>query len=117
MTIGGVEALAGEVGVAPELVRAGGRVFASGRASAKPQEQLGRWTDGAVVDGSSRASYRNRSTRRRRRDRRAIRNPGHVSQIGRSFSWMVARGPVVRRDLEIAVSVSRGSTRITIQKA
>src|SRR3989442_1345562 len=49
--------------------------------------------------------------------RRAIRNPGHVSQFGRSFSWMVARGPAIRRDLEIAVSVSRGHTRITIQES
>jgi len=39
-----------------------------------------------------------------------------VSQFGRSFSWVAARGPAVRRDLEVAVSVRRGQTRIPIQE-
>jgi len=108
MTIGGVEPLAGEVGVAPELVRAAGRVFASGRASANRKEQLGRWTDGAVVRSDRRGELPESeyATARVEEIRRAIRIRDHVSQIGRSFSWMVARGPVVRRDLEIAVSVA-----------
>jgi len=48
--------------------------------------------------------------------RRVLRNAGQVSQFGRSFSWIAARGPAIRRDLEVAVSVRRGQTRITIQE-
>src|SRR6266487_4251351 len=36
--------------------------------------------------------------------RRVLRNAGQVSQFGRSFSWIAARGPAIRRDLEVAVS-------------
>src|SRR2546425_1562519 len=49
--------------------------------------------------------------------RRVMRNPGMVSQFGRSFSWMIARGPAIRRDMEVAVSVRRGQTRITVQES
>jgi hypothetical protein len=48
--------------------------------------------------------------------RRVLRNAGQVSQFGRSFSWIAAPRQAIRRDLEVAVSVRRGQTRITIQE-
>src|SRR4029077_2827376 len=48
--------------------------------------------------------------------RSVMRNAGLVSQFGRSFSWVAARGPAIRRDLEIAVAMSRGQTGITVQE-
>ena len=45
-----------------------------------------------------------------------LRNAGQISQFGRSFSWIAARSQAIRRDLEIAVSVRRGQTRMTIQE-
>jgi serine/threonine protein kinase len=48
--------------------------------------------------------------------RRVLRNPGQVSQVGRSFSWAVTRSGPPRRDLEVAVSVRRGHTRITVRE-
>ncbi len=118
MTIGGVEALAGEVGVAPELVRAAAAYSPPG---ALPPNRTNNWVAGPtellferIVEGELPESEYATLVEE---IRRAIRNPGHVSQFGRSFSWMVARGPAIRRDLEIAVSVSRGQTRITIQES
>ena len=50
--------------------------------------------------------------------RRSVGNVGQVSQFGRSFSWVATRrgGSASARDLEIAVSVRGGETRITIQE-
>jgi hypothetical protein len=48
--------------------------------------------------------------------RRVLGNVGQVSQFGRSFSWVAARRGASQRDLEIAVSVRGGRTRITIQE-
>jgi serine/threonine protein kinase len=48
--------------------------------------------------------------------RRVVNNPGQVSQLGRSFSWVVTRSLPPRRDLEVAVSVRGGHTRITIRE-
>ncbi len=39
---------------------------------------------------------------------------GQVSQMGRSFSWTGTRGQ--RRDLEVAVSVCGGRTRVIVQE-
>src|SRR3989441_752692 len=115
---GRFEALAGEVGVAPELVRAAAAYSPPG---ALPPNRKNNWVAGPmelfferVIDGELPESEYATLVEL---IRRAIRNPGHVSQFGRSFSWMVARGPAIRRDLEIAVSVSRGQTRITIQES
>jgi len=45
-----------------------------------------------------------------------LRNVGQVSQFGRSFSWVATRRGSAQRDLEVAVSVRGGRTRITIQE-
>jgi serine/threonine protein kinase len=122
MTIGGVEALAGEVGVAPELVRAAAE---SMQAPYVPPGSLApnstnHWVAGPtelfferVIEGELPEHEYYAVVEE---IRRVMRNTGQVSQFGRSFSWIAARGPGLRRDLEVAVSVRRGQTRITIQE-
>jgi transposase-like protein len=129
MTIGGVQALAGEVGVAPDLVRAAAESLRAaaeslqtphGAPGALAPNRTNPWVAGPtelfferVIDGelpeSEYATVVDEI-------RRVLRNAGQVSQFGRSFSWIAARGPAIRRDLEVAVSVRRGQTRITIQE-
>ena len=48
--------------------------------------------------------------------RRTLKNVGTVSQLGRSFSWAATRSGSPHRDLEVAVSVRGGRTRITIHE-
>ncbi len=123
MTIGGVEALAGEVGVAPQVVRAAAESLQApyvAPGSLAPN-RINRWVSGPteilferVVEGElPESEYATMVDE----IRRVMRNPGMVSQFGRSFSWMIARGPAVRRDMEVAVSVRRGQTRITVQES
>ena len=49
--------------------------------------------------------------------RRVIGQLGLVSQLGRSFSWSTSRGVSSRRDMEVAVSVRGGRTRIAVQES
>jgi serine/threonine-protein kinase len=122
MTIGGVEALAAEVGIKPEIVRAAAGAIAPARsnvpAAAAP---LNPWIGGPtmlvferVVEGElPEAEFASVVDEIRRLTRKV----GLVSQLGRSFSWVASR-PVDsgRRDLEISVVVRNGRTRITIQE-
>jgi len=115
MTIGGVEALAAEVGIAPNVVRAAAQSLSLEPPRRNP------W-----IDGPTSLSYE-RVVEGELPDtewqvlvdeiRRVLKNAGQTSQFGRSFSWVAARGSAVRRDLEIAVSVRGGRTRITIQES
>ena len=123
MTIGGVEALAGEVGIAPDTVRAAAASLRpSGTvpvASVQPPVRSNPWIWGPtrvaverIVDGEvpeSEYSVMVDETRR------MLQNVGQVSQLGRSFSWVASPGATQRR-LEIMVSVRGGRTRITIQE-
>jgi protein kinase-like protein len=123
MTIGGVEALAGEVGIAPDVVRAAAeslRVPSDAAAAAlepvRPNAWLGgptrllleRVVEGELPDAEWQALVDE--------IRRVLRNVGQVSQFGRSFSWVATRRGSSQRDLEIAVSVRGGRTSITIQE-
>ena len=121
MTIGGVQALADEVGVAPELVRAAADSMQVPAPYVPPTvNRVNHWVAGPtevfferVVDGELPESEYAAVVEE---IRRTMRNAGSVSQFGRSFSWIAARGPSIRRDLEVAVTVRRGQTRITIQE-
>jgi len=125
MTIGGVQALAGEVGVASEIVRAAAESLQAPAPyvppGALPPNRTNHWVAGPteilferVIDGElPESEYATMVDE----IRRVMRNPGMVSQFGRSFSWMIARGPAIRRDMEVAVSVRRGQTRITVQES
>ena len=126
MTIGGVQALAGEVGVAPEIVRAAAESLQAPPPSpyvtpgSLAPNRTNNWVAGPtelfferVIEGELPESEYATVVEE---IRRVLRNAGQVSQFGRSFSWVAARGPAIRRDLEVAVSVRRGQTRITIQE-
>src|SRR3989441_9478557 len=124
MTIGGVQALAGEVGVAPEIVRAAAESLQVPAPyvppGALPPNRTNNWVGGPtellferVIEGELPESEYATVVEE---IRRVLRNAGQVSQFGRSFSWIAARGPAIRRDLEVAVSVRRGQTRVTIQE-
>jgi len=118
MTIGGVEALAAEVGIAPETVRAAAHVVSSpvalvprahNRLIGGPTKILfERVVDGELPETEYSALVEE--------IRRVVGQVGMVSQLGRSFSWSTARGLASRRDLEVAVSVRGGRTRIAVQE-
>ena len=119
MTIGGVEALAAEVGIAPETVRAAAQAVPA-RAAAVTPARHSRVIGGPtkilferVVDGELPETEYSALVEE---IRRVVGQVGMVSQLGRSFSWSTARGLASRRDLEVAVSVRGGRTRIAVQE-
>jgi serine/threonine protein kinase len=126
MTIGAVEALAGEVGVAPELVRAaadGLRRPATPHPPGRPANMPNPWISGPtrllferVIDGElPETEYETVVDELRQ----ILQDAGQVSQFGRSFTWTTVRGGPnsgVRRSLEITVSIRSGRTRITVQE-
>jgi hypothetical protein len=116
-----VQALAGEVGVTPDLVRAAADSLQTPTPYVTPgANRTNPWVAGPtelffehVIDGELPESEYATVVEE---IRRTLRNGGQISQFGRSFSWIAARSPGIRRDLEIAVSIRRGQTRITIQE-
>jgi len=122
LTIGGVEALAAEVGIAPEVVREAARSLSPSRAAEAPAAapRANRWLGGPttllferVVEGElPETEYQVMVDE----IRRVLQNVGQVSQLGRSFSWVLTRGGSSRRDLEVAVSVRGGRTRIAVRE-
>jgi hypothetical protein len=127
MTIGGVEEIAREVGIPVELVRS---VAQSLEARATPTAPAGT----AVGETNRRNPFLGAPTRlvyERVVDgelpdaefpllvdeiRRALRNVGQVSQLGRSFAWTMGRGSGSTRSVEVVVTVRGGTTRITVQE-
>jgi len=122
MTIGAVEALAAEVGIAPDVVRAAADSLrpSPGAVTAPPEPiRSNPWVGGPttivierVVEGElpeTEYSVLVDETRR------GLKNVGQVSQLGRSFSWVASPGGT-GRNLEIVVSVRGGRTRVTIQE-
>jgi uncharacterized membrane protein len=120
LTIGGVEALAAEVGIAPQTVRAAANAVASAAPPAAPARHsrviggptkilFERVVEGELPDTEYSALVEE--------IRRIIGQVGMVSQLGRSFSWSTSRGVSSRRDLEVAVSVRGGRTRIAVQES
>ena len=125
MTIGGVEALAGEVGIAPELVRSAARSVTTRRPdtdvapiqSPAKNPWVGAPTrlvyDRVVAGELSTADFPVLVDEIRRRTG----NVGQTSTLGNSLTWSSSQGyGGARRDLEVAVSIRRGRTRITIQE-
>ena len=124
MTVGGIEALAAEVGIAPETVRRAARSVVAGpetpapaldRAN-KPNLWVGAPTSLAferVVEGELPEAEFPVLVEE---IRRMTNHPGQVSQLGRSFSWNSMRGGGSTRNLEVAVSVRAGRTRITVRE-
>jgi hypothetical protein len=48
--------------------------------------------------------------------RASMEEAGMVSQLGRSFTWTLPKGPSGTRNVEISVSVRAGRTRIVVQE-
>src|SRR5437870_9536128 len=121
MTIGGVEALAAEVGIARDVVRAAAQSLTpAGAVAPSEPPRSNRWLGGPttllferVVEGEVPDSEWLGMVDE---IRRALKNVGQVSQFGRSFSWVAARRGASQRDLEVAVSVRGGHTRIPIRE-
>lgn len=122
MTLGGLEALGAEVGVAPGLVRAAARSLATptapGAVVAPPKwrrllggpstllfERIveGELPETAFPDVVDEIRYR-------------MQHVGQVSQLGRSFSWVMSQTVGRRRDVEVSVSVRGGRTRIVVRE-
>ncbi len=124
MTLGGVEALGAEVGIAPDRIReAALAVRRPGDGSAlatSASEANNRWLNGPtrialerVVDGElPEAEYASLVDE----IRYLLKNGGQVSQLGRSFAWSPSRSEYLRRDLEVVVTVRGGKTRITVME-
>jgi hypothetical protein len=125
MTIGGVEALGGEVGVAPELVRAAADSLRrpSNPGKLGTPNKVNPWISGPtrllferVVDGElPEGEYETLVDE----IRLFMEDGGQVSQFGRSFTWTTARPGQhsgVRRNLEVTVSIRAGRTRILVQE-
>jgi serine/threonine protein kinase len=127
MTIGGVEALAAEVGVTPELVREAAKSLRTpggpAALSAPPAQRSSPWSP--VIGGPTRLFYE-REVEGELPDsefpllveeiQRSLQQVGLVSQLGRSFSWTLSRSGSMRRDMEVAVSVRAGRTRIVVRE-
>ncbi len=122
MTIGGVEALAAEVGIAPETVRAAAQAMTrpSGATVHPLQMRRNAWIGGPttivyerVVEGELlEADYEALVDE----IRRTTNHVGLVNQLGRSFAWTSTRSQTARRDMEVAVSIRGGQTRITVRE-
>ncbi len=122
MTLGGVEALAAEVGVTPELVRQAARSLRERDTPTALPAPSG-WSK--VINGPTSFLFE-RTVEGELPEgefpvmvdeiRREIRHAGQVSQLGRSFSWTMTPSPSLRRDVEVAVSVRNGRTRITVRE-
>jgi serine/threonine protein kinase len=123
MTIGGVEALAAEVGIKPELVRSAAGSLSrtpsgAGFVPLKPQP------DSVLAGGPTRLHYERIIEGELPEGdfpvvvdeiRRAMGTAGSVSQMGKSFTWSITRTDISRL-LEVTVTVRGGRTRLTIQE-
>ncbi len=120
MTIGGVEALAAEVGIASDAVRQAERAMRSTPAEAREPVRDSVWAGGPtalqyerVVEGELQELDYPALVEE---IRSVLNNVGQVSQFGRSFSWIATRRGSSQRELEVAVSVRAGRTRILIKE-
>src|SRR5258705_12145329 len=128
MLLGGVQPLAEEVGVAPELVRAAAGSLRTnppvgGGVDSRPPNRGNPWISGhtrlvfeRVVDGElPEGEYETLVDE----IRLFMEDGGQVSQFGRSFTWTTARPGQhsgVRRNLEVTVSIRTGRARILVQE-
>jgi uncharacterized membrane protein len=121
MTIGGVEALAAEVGIAPDAVRQAELSLRATPSAAPVPARSNKWIGGPtslfyerVVEGELLEEDYPALVEE---TRRMLNNVGQVSQFGRSFSWIATRRGASQRELEVAVSVRGGRTRISIKES
>ena len=122
MTIGGVEEIAREVGIAPELVRSAAKAVAAHTGEVAAPAESPRMSR---VLGGPRRVYFETAIAGELSDadfpivvaeiRRTLGSAGLVNQLGRSFSWVMAPTPK-RREFEVAVTARAGVTRIYVSE-
>lgn len=122
MTMGGVEAIAREVGLAPELVREAARSLRT-PSSAPVLDNPQRWAK--LIGGPTSLGFERIIEGELPETafpdvvdeiRRTMQHVGQVSQLGRSFSWVMTRTAGRTRDVEVSVSVRHGFTRINVRE-
>ena len=120
MTIGGVEQIGRDVGIDPALVRSAAKELGARKslALAPPPRPMKR---NVLIGGPTRLYFeRVIDGELDERDfapmldeiRRLTGELGQVSQLGRSFSWTLKHGTSGTRNMEIAITVRGGRTRI-----
>jgi serine/threonine protein kinase len=122
MTIGGVEQIARDVGIPAALVRKAERTLLRTHSRESPLEQPKNnfWAGGPtrmlferVVDGElDERDYSEVVDE----IRRCLKEVGQVSQLGRSFTWVLNKGDSGIRNVEIVISIRSGKTRILVQE-
>lgn len=125
MTLGGVEALGAEVGIAPELVRSAASELEL-RRDAIPVAPTGTPPAAHPIAGGPIRLFYERVVPAELAEqdfvavveeiRRFVGNAGQVGQLGRSFTWHIGPGTSLQRDLEVSVTVRGGVTRIMVQE-
>ena len=124
LTIGGVEALAAEVGIAPRVVRAAAGSVHTPRSPLVAKE--GGLNENRLIGGPTKIAFE-RIVEGELPEaeyptlvdeiRRVFQSAGQVSQLGRSFTWAESRNHGgIRRDHEVIVTVRGGQTRITVHE-
>jgi serine/threonine protein kinase len=111
LTIGGVEALAAEVGIPPATVRA---------AAVDTPIRVNRFWGGPTVISIERVIEgevpESEFPAMVEETRRMLQSVGQVSQLGRSFTWSGSPAGLERR-VQIAVTARGGWTRITVHES
>ncbi|MEO8030851.1 MAG: serine/threonine-protein kinase [Gemmatimonadota bacterium] len=122
MTIGGIEALAAEVGIAPESIQVAVRNISTPTPLAPPVDPT-RWT--RVIGAPTRLLIEREMNGELPEAefpvmvdeiRRILQQVGQVSQLGRTFSWTMTHTIGERRGFEVALSVRAGKTRIMVRE-
>jgi serine/threonine protein kinase len=125
MTVGGIEALAAEVGIAPDAVRKAAHSLSRPASPGVPTFP-GANIENPWIGGPTRLACERLVEGELPEAefptlvdeiRRMLNHPGQVSQLGRTFSWSSARGAGSTRNLEVAVSVRGGRTLITAHES
>lgn len=123
MTIGGVEQIARDVGIPTALVHKAERSLSQRALSRELAIQPPKRN--VLIGGPTRILFeRIVDGELDERDysemvdeiRRLMKEVGQVSQLGRSFTWMLNKGSSGTRNIEIVVSVRPGKTRILVQE-
>ena len=123
MTIGGIEQVARDVGIEPRHVRSALAQMSPRRATR--ESALEQPKRNIIIGGPTRVLFE-RVVEGELSDsdftvmveeiRVIMKEVGTVSQLGRSFSWTLNKGTQGTRNIEVAISVRNGRTRILIQE-
>jgi serine/threonine protein kinase len=129
MTMGGVEQVGRDVGIPTEFIRSAAKAIsprasrdlrATSREGSLPRPKRNWFIGGPtrilferIVEGELDESDYSIMVEE---IRILMKEVGMVSQLGRSFTWTLNKGTSGTRNLEVAVSVHRGRTRILVQE-